>query len=550
MRLFRFLSLLLAFAVALPLAGCNSTNPVEPAQQPPPAAGGGSYTISLAATPGALAVGGTEPATVTVTAVRVADNQPAAGVRCALSTSLGSFDPGKDLKLQTVTLNASGTGQARLYPRDATAGSASVLAQIETSVGQTAVAIQTVTPAAFFLTAVSPNQGGPDGGELVEITGGGFADPVRVTFGTVVASGAKVVSPTRIQVFVPRPATVVPGGGRSVVDVAVTNALDQPAPATDTLTGGYAYSNEESSLLISGISPQQGSYRGGTLVTITGNGFEAPVEVRFGGVSQTVVSVTPTQIQARTLPVTLTACNPSSGPVSVTNLRTGLSAGSGLTFSYTVDPLFLERASPANAGQDDSPKITITGSGFPTSPSSVRVEFGTTVSQNVLTSTATKIEVLAPIFTGPFDTQACDSNHDGTAGQQNIPTGVNLKVQNLATGCADTLLRGFIFVPDDTTCSDASGGGSGGGGGGGDTPPTASFTYSVFDKTVQFTDTSTGGATSWFWDFGEDASSATNFSFDQNPVHTYRLLGTYTVKLRAGNSAGTSTKTMTIKLPP
>jgi PKD repeat protein len=33
-------------------------------------------------------------------------------------------------------------------------------------------------------------------------------------------------------------------------------------------------------------------------------------------------------------------------------------------------------------------------------------------------------------------------------------------------------------------------------------------------------------------------------------VHTYKLLGTYTVKLRAGNSAGTTTKTMTIKLPP
>ena len=328
---------------------------------------------------------------------------------------------------------------------------------------------------------------------MVEITGGGFLAPVRVTFGSVVASGAKVVSPTVIQATVPRPAAVVPGGGRSVVDVTVTNALDQPAPATDKLTGGYAYSNEESSLLISGISPNQGSYRGGTLVTITGNGFEAPVEVRFGGVSQTVVSVTPTQIQARTLPVTLTACNPSSGPVSVTNLRTGLSAGSGLTFSYTVDPLFLERASPANAGQDDSPKITITGSGFPTSPSSVRVEFGTTVSQNVLTSTATKIEVLAPLFTGPFDTQACDSNHDGTAGQQNIPTGVNLKVQNLATGCADTLLRGFIFVPNDTTCSDAGTAGGGGGAGGG-TAPTASFTYSVFDKTVQFTDTSTGGS--------------------------------------------------------
>src|SRR5215218_6729278 len=133
---FRLLSLLLASAVALPLAGCNSTNPVEPVDQTPPPAGGGAYTITLAAAPGALAVGGTDPATVTVIAVRVADNQPAAGARCAISTSLGSFDPSKDLKLQTVTLDSKGTGQARLYPRNAAAGSASVLAQIETSVGQ------------------------------------------------------------------------------------------------------------------------------------------------------------------------------------------------------------------------------------------------------------------------------------------------------------------------------------------------------------------------------------------------------------------------------
>ncbi len=44
--------------------------------------------------------------------------------------------------------------------------------------------------------------------------------------------------------------------------------------------------------------------------------------------------------------------------------------------------------------------------------------------------------------------------------------------------------------------------------------------------TVNFTDLSTGGATSWSWDFGDGGTSTA-----QNPSHTYTTLGTYTVKL-------------------
>ena len=70
--------------------------------------------------------------------------------------------------------------------------------------------------------------------------------------------------------------------------------------------------------------------------------------------------------------------------------------------------------------------------------------------------------------------------------------------------------------------------------------PVASFTYSPSDplvgQTVQFTDTSTGGApTSWTWDFGDG-----NLSTDQNPTHAYSSAGTYTVVLATVNSAGSS----------
>ena len=44
--------------------------------------------------------------------------------------------------------------------------------------------------------------------------------------------------------------------------------------------------------------------------------------------------------------------------------------------------------------------------------------------------------------------------------------------------------------------------------------------------TVAFTDNSTGGPTSWAWDFGDGGTSAL-----QDPTHSYVVAGTYTVTL-------------------
>ncbi|NIO80978.1 MAG: PKD domain-containing protein [Candidatus Aminicenantes bacterium] len=60
-------------------------------------------------------------------------------------------------------------------------------------------------------------------------------------------------------------------------------------------------------------------------------------------------------------------------------------------------------------------------------------------------------------------------------------------------------------------------------------PPTADFTYTTSDLTVNFTDTSTdpdGTIVSWDWDFGDG-----NNSTEQNPSNTYAAGGTYTVTL-------------------
>jgi trimeric autotransporter adhesin len=82
----------------------------------------------------------------------------------------------------------------------------------------------------------------------------------------------------------------------------------------------------------------------------------------------------------------------------------------------------------------------------------------------------------------------------------------------------------------------------GGGGGGG--APTASFSASptsgTAPLTVQFTDASTGGPTSWGWDFQNDG---TIDSTEQNPTFIYASAGTYSVKLTAGNSSGSDSFT-------
>ncbi|MFT7649792.1 MAG: PKD repeat protein, partial [Candidatus Poriferisodalaceae bacterium] len=75
--------------------------------------------------------------------------------------------------------------------------------------------------------------------------------------------------------------------------------------------------------------------------------------------------------------------------------------------------------------------------------------------------------------------------------------------------------------------------------------PTASFTASptsgVGPLDVTFTDTSTGTPTSWFWDFGDGATSTA-----QNPSHTYPATpGQHTVALTATNATGSTTDTQT-----
>ncbi|WP_172623124.1 PKD domain-containing protein [Flavisolibacter ginsenosidimutans] len=74
--------------------------------------------------------------------------------------------------------------------------------------------------------------------------------------------------------------------------------------------------------------------------------------------------------------------------------------------------------------------------------------------------------------------------------------------------------------------------------------PAASFTAvpasGCSPLVVNFSDASTGNPTTWFWDFGNGATSTL-----KNPSTTYFIPGKYTVKLTVTNSSGSDTKTQT-----
>jgi len=78
---------------------------------------------------------------------------------------------------------------------------------------------------------------------------------------------------------------------------------------------------------------------------------------------------------------------------------------------------------------------------------------------------------------------------------------------------------------------------------------TASFTYSpaspATGQAVQFTDTSTGGPTSWQWNFGDGGTSTV-----QNPSHAFATTGSYTVALIATNNSGSQSVNRTVTVVP
>lgn len=312
----------------------------------------------------------------------------------------------------------------------------------------------------FF--SISPASGSNDGGTTATIVGTGFQAPVQVFFGngtvtsfTGIEATVQSVTPNQIIVTTPAARGFGLDNVNQTVDILIRNQNTGFATvATDRFTYG-------TDVLITAVGPGIGDFRGGTTVTIQGQGFDDPVAVSLGGIGQTVLSVTGTQIVVRTSGILLTTC-PASGFVQVTNWRVvNIETGDfddapELGFQYTVPLPQIFGINPSS-GNPGTTTATITGTNF---SSNVQVLFGDATNgaaAQVLSTSPTSISIRVPNpptgFT--FNTEPCDGNGDGNpGGTRNVATPISVTVRNLdGTNCVTTLSNVFTLNPPNTTCT-------------------------------------------------------------------------------------------------
>lgn len=370
---------LLAPGLLLALA-CTTDSPNTPTAPPtgpvPPAVG---VNVSVTASNADVEVGSTESSIITIRANRADNGQPVPNLtRATVTTTLGGFGSvGGPTSVEVELIG--GQGQLAFFG-GGTVGTATIRAQVSNGVGFTTVNVREPGDGdTFFLSSVTPNTGSPQGGETVTINGGGFADPMRVTFNGVPAQ-IQNASTTHITVTTPPLLSGLPPGSTQAVTVAVTINLNEEGEETDSLNSGFIYVNGGGggSLqpTIFSVTPASGPNEGGTQVTINGDGFEAPVQVKFGtgtldsnfnGAEATVNSVTRTRIVVTAPPTSCNGCAPPTPNqlvnILVKNLNTSRFTVATSAYRYGSD-VVITSISPGEGPATGGTLVTIFGQGF------------------------------------------------------------------------------------------------------------------------------------------------------------------------------------------
>lgn len=234
--------------------------------------------------------------------------------------------------------------------------------------------------ASMAISSIEPASGPTTGGTVVDIAGTGFERSASVAFGGVTATSVDYISSTELQ-------AVAPAHAGGAVSLAVT---ESPHNQTATLSDGFTYTSS-TTLSLSGDTPTQGPVTGGTVVTLTGTGFQTGASVNFGSVQSTAVTVaSSSQINA------LTPAE-SSGTVAVTvNDSDGQSASLPSAFTFTSGPS-VSGISPDSGPVTGGTTVTVLGSGF---QSGANVEFGGLAATSVTLVSSTELQAVSPASTG------------------------------------------------------------------------------------------------------------------------------------------------------
>jgi hypothetical protein len=268
-----------------------------------------------------------------------------------------------------------------------------------------------------IVTGIGPTASAAGGGISVMLSGSHFRGGATVDFGGARATIVTVASDgTSITVTAP-PHT--PGQ----VDVVVTN----PDRQVGALPSAFAYyALNAPAPAITGVSPSHGTYGGGTVVTLSGTGFQSGAIVSFGTVAANSVTV----VSASTLTATTPAHAPGPVPVVVSNPDS--QAGSlGAAFTYdasTAPPPTVTAISNPGGLMNGGYTLTITGTGF---QSGATITLGEVAATDVVVVSASTIVFTAPAHTeGAVDLVV--TNPDGQS--FTLPAAFNYVAR--ASGCA------------------------------------------------------------------------------------------------------------------
>ena len=220
------------------------------------------------------------------------------------------------------------------------------------------------------------------------ITGTGFTGATTVEFGTSPATDVTVVSDTTITAESPA------GTGNQDVTVTTPGGMSpmMSAPEFDYMAAPT----------VSGLSVAAGPAAGGTMVTITGNGFTDVSAVDFGTNPATIL---PVSSSATSLSVVSPAGTPGLVDVTVTAAG-GTSATSKYDlFTYVVTPPAAPKVtgiSPMSGPVGGGTVVTITGTNL---ADAALIEFRQTPVTTVVSDSADQIVVVSPPVTsaGPMN---------------------------------------------------------------------------------------------------------------------------------------------------
>lgn len=362
--------------------------------------------------------------TVVLTANVVLDGQPVPnGTAVEFSTNNGTFT---DTQAST-TIRTTTNGVASATLTAATPGATRISATVNNVTRTIDVTFRArpVTPpvpgTAPTIQSITPSIGRPSGGQTIRITGSNFTGPVKVLFdvgGPTPVEGFVVSrTDTAIEVITP-PVNLGAGQERASRVIVITRAGSTNEQSVD-LTNGFTFRNEQLTPRISTATPNSGPILGGTLVSIIGDGFQAPVQVLFGLAEARVVQVGFNEIIVEApagRDTSPTGSGVVTGPVDITvvniNSQTRALLAGGFRYVAAIEVI---AAGPTEGPFTGGTRVTIDGNGF---VAPVAVSIGGVAAQPIFVSGTRIIAV-----TSGVEIDSCTEQPSGPVTVTNISNG-------------------------------------------------------------------------------------------------------------------------------